>query len=569
VPASNVTVPQGRALPDGTGVRLYLQDILMREGVNNTSVQQVDTAVEEGAPASSLYEPHHLVVQLHPNRTAEEPIIEGVDFPVQPVVYVADRHNRRIRLYDQTAYISVRLDQVLWPDGSMNAEGDTVELFGERSVELTYINDGRAYFRGLSVSAPVPEGLLVEFFFESDDPAMASIPVIPARSASFEVQAIYRPPKVEVERIPFPPAAVVAILIIVVGLMFVLSKHGLDCYRQRKQERHVVPAKEPASLASKKLAGLAFADDDEGMKAHVDELARGYVDSSGKAVAERDADPGEAKAAFGSAGLPRTQSAVVRGAQRIGAGLIPDQIASSTQAVSKLGNEDQARAFEMLQAGFGKPIPVSALPQHMQVLHRAGQLDMKNVMTDEEAEQQLDFEARKRREALRKAASSNTLRKKSWRPSMFAGMNKLASQEIRQAEPEAAAAQKTADGLVDVDVVSAPKPRSAQDYMKRAPARTPAETVHLASRVARRKASYAMAAVGMHETASRIFPVEESTAYLKGVSTEEAIKVQASSASRSLEPPPPAGAGAEEPMQTKPTVHSAFNRSSRVSFTRG
>lgn len=568
---TNVTMPQGRPLPDGSGFRFYLQDALMREGVNNTLIKQVDVAARQGADSSALYEPHHVVVQLHPNGTANEPILDGADFPVQPIVYVADRHDRRIRLYDKAAYISARLDPVLWPDGSTNADGDLVELFGERVIELTYINDGRAFYTGLSVSVPVPQGLDIEFLFESDDPAFAALNVLPARSVMFVVEKTYRPPRVIEPRVPFSPIAIAAILVCVLGAMLLVSKYGLDIYRRRKQERHVVPAKEQMPALRDKRRGMAFAQD-VSMKAHVRELSNGYKGFSQLQVS-KVASPASVRVdaagridAAELCGLPHATSGFVRATKEIGAAVAAGEVVSTAEALSSLGNEDQARAFEMLQAAFGKPIPVTALPKHMQILHEAGKLGMPNVMSDEEAMQQLSFEARRRQEAIRQAATSGRPKRKTWRASVVAGIQRLAGKDTSNHRPEEkeASAIKTATGLVEVGVIASPKPRAAQEYMRQAPARTAAERVHLASRKARRSISYAVASAGMHATAARLFPKEDSKAYLQGTSAEQELRI-AMGAPRALETPPAVegrddGAGGDptgQLMQAKPTVHMA------------
>ena len=518
--STNGTSGSGTLLPDTKGWRrLFLNDVLQREGINNTGVVNVDPAETAGAAASRLFVPHHLVIEQQPNRSEAEAIENSEEFPVQPIVYVADRHNRRIRLYQETAYIAVQLDEEKFPPGTPNELGEFTELFGDRIIELTYINDGKAFFSDLSISAPIPDGATLRFSFVSDDEAFQTLSIPVVESIELVVSRAYVPPKVVVPRVPFPPALVVAMCFITVVAVIGTAHFGLKWYRTRKQERHVVPSKAPPGMAKAGHGGLAFGDE-EGMTGHVDELARGYIDpeEAAKAAAAAAVRTDSSEGFDQETGLRRSKSWYFRQAKDLGGQRAQDDVASTKAAVSRLGNADAARAFDLLEMEMGKPTAVSKLPEAMQRLHKHGMLNIPNIVEDEPDQ--------------KGGAGRIGSKRMSWRPSWFDGLSRIMSGSLSPkrsgaGEPDAKDAARGDDGLAEVEVVSAgPEAAPAEAFMSRPAARTVGESLHMANRKFRRSSSVMASSLGLAGTAAKLFPKEETRAYLSGQSPEEVLQQQ-------------------------------------------
>ncbi|KAA0161764.1 hypothetical protein FNF28_04951 [Cafeteria roenbergensis] len=558
----NVTAPLGRPLPDGSGSRFYLNDLLQREGVNNTGIVRVDDATWAGEKATRTFTPARIVIYQQPNKTSSRDIENNINFPVQPVVAVHDRHNRRVRLFEKPASIFCQLDPDLYPPYTPDLNGRYVDLFGEQDIPLTYINSGKAFFYDLSISSPVPEGLELQFTFRSTDPKFEDVNLPMVRSQWFVVEEFYVAPPVVVPRVPFPPALAVLLIFGSVAVLLAVSYFGLKWYRKRKQERHVVPAHgKHRTAAQKKQSRIQF-EDGVGMQAHVEELQPGYVDPTSATPPQSD----------NGVSLHAPTASVVGGSRRVSDDLSVHQPATPPEpplepgaVLSTLGNADTSRAFDMLQLGMGKPTPASKLPATMQQLHAEGRLGIPHVYDDcgpaAGARAALCDQGNTSHRLRGAAEDGSPGEATGQRPKLTVETNRPSMEIQREAATEWAGRPRRVEvgatdsdeasgpsgpklgwlaklgrrvplggtgptrtpespaplsltpssgsGSVRVPVFEGPRPRPAEAYMEKPAARSISERHHLASRSIRRHSARLALRLGLAKAAARLFPAED------------------------------------------------------------
>lgn len=561
--SQNATSPGGRPLPDGSGFRFYLNDLLQREGVNNTGIARAEDATWVGEEATRAFTPARIVIYQQPNKSTTRAIENNMYFPVQPIVAVHDRHDRRVRLFEETASILAQLDPDLYPPYTPDLNGRYVDLFGEQDIPLTYINSGKAFFYDLSISSPVPEGLELQFTFRSEDPKFEELNLAMVPSTWFVVQEFKVTPPVVIPRVPFPAALAVLLIFGSVAALLAVSYFGLKWYRKRKQERHVVPAhgKHRSTTLAKK-SRIQF-EDDEGMQAHVEELQAGYADpTSVSPPRSEDGDSLHAPTASVDGGGHRRESDTedeYHPAASLDTPLPPEEV------LSALGNADAARAFDMLQLGMGKPTPASKLPETMRQLHAQGRLGIPHVYDDsgpqlgphpaicdtgEGAMQPRSTSRAEHKSAVHSQRPRLTVETN--RPSMEVQREAAAqwTGQPRRAEDDSKAGPRTGGQTrphlgwlaklgklnpfgsatvapiredqrpeppspspttvsVRVPVFEGPRPRPAEAYMERPAARSASERRHLVNRSLRRQSSRLALRLGMPKAAARLFPKED------------------------------------------------------------
>jgi hypothetical protein len=491
--SSNVTA--GQPLPDGTGTRYFLTDLLAIQGMQCSQVVRVDPGeISATSTTTRLYIPHHLVIERPLNRSATEPIYDAVEFPVQPIVYVADRHNRRIREFRRQATIQARLDPTKYDASRPDQLGRYLQVFGDREVDLTYINGGRAYFRDISISDPVPEGIRVQFVFLSSDPNFASLRIQPIESHEFVVESLYRPPKVEPPRIPFPPALVVLFVVVTMGICVGVAYFGVKRFVRFRQERHLVP------LRRSKAEQL----DPEDIMTIKPNFHSGPPRSTKKRVEIVDSQAFDEPEVSSPQVHERPDSkAAPKPPKPRPAGLHPVKVVPIDQTLGALGTADQERAFELVEMHLGQPVKLSHLPEYMQRAHRHNALGVPTVVDDTEGQ---------------KPSRS------SWISSLATVFRRGSTTSTDQVVSQLRSVRIGPDGLPEVPVIAGPRKVEPNETMRVRPARTPLEVARLAGRGARRAASEAAAAVGMTSAAARLFPKEQTQAYLEGLDPEEVLR---------------------------------------------